>query len=185
MRPSAGRDGPPERRPIRSSPRYARPPPPRPHSSQAPYPDERRRASSGWVPDRSIQGRLAARRSASETPGREYSTRWVGAGMGWLIYRINGDYGSVVTHSWQSFELTSAYGRISLTRPHDVSEAASMKVIWYPGCGQDFKPVLTLLRSNPRRDHVPQRAPKDDGPILWMTDYCPEVIRFFDRLKPR
>lgn len=59
-----------------------------------------------------------------------------------------------------------------------------MNIIWYPGCGQDFNPVLTLLRSNPRRDHVPQRGPKDDGPILWMTDYCPDVIRCFDGLKP-
>jgi hypothetical protein len=60
-----------------------------------------------------------------------------------------------------------------------------MNIIWYPGCGQDFNPVLTVLRSNPRRDHVPRRGPKDDGPILWMTDYCPDVIRYFDRLTPR
>jgi hypothetical protein len=67
---------------------------------------------------------------------------------------------------------------------HDVAEAAPMNIIWYPGCGQDFNPVLTLLRSNPRRDHVHQRDPKDDGPILGMTDYCPDVIRCFDGLKP-
>jgi hypothetical protein len=60
-----------------------------------------------------------------------------------------------------------------------------MNIIWYPGCGQDFNPVLTLLRSNPRREHVPRRGPKDDGPILWMTDYCPEDIQYFDRPKPR
>ena len=154
-------------------------------SSQAPYPDGPWRASSGNVPDRSIPDRNVSRGSASKTPSRENWRKWVGVGREWLIKRITGEYEHEVTHWWQNLELTLDYGRISAIRRHGVPGTAPMNIIWYPGCGQDSNPILTLLRSNRCCDHVPQQGPKDEGPILWMTDYYPEVIRCFDRLKPR
>lgn len=108
----------------------------------------------------------------------------MGRGGNQVIIRIAVDCENEVTHWWQELALTLAYGRIPVVRQHDVPESAAMNIIWYPGCGQDFNPVLTLLRSNPRRDHVLERGPKDEGPILWMTDYCPEAIRCFDGLEP-
>ena len=53
----------------------------------------------------------------------------------------------------------------------------TMDVIWYPGSGVNFYPVFKLLLHNPPYEFVPKYASDTVGPVLWMTDYCPDVAR--------
>jgi hypothetical protein len=58
-----------------------------------------------------------------------------------------------------------------------------MKIIWYPGCGRDFTPVLTLLSVNRERRHIPNLPAGGEEPVLWMMDYAPDVARYFEHLE--